>query len=102
MACVFTLGKANNEIAIYANGSAAAATRAPFGSGPPSVFPDVPSNVMLGKRELAGNEVFYSGSTDEFHLSNVARSADWITTEYNNQSSPQTFYTIGSEELNPL
>lgn len=22
---------------------------------------------------------------------------DWITTEYNNQSSPSTFYTMGSE-----
>ncbi len=35
---------------------------------------------------------------DEVRYSNTARSQDWITTEYNNQSSPSTFYTIGAEE----
>ncbi len=38
------------------------------------------------------------GKIDEARLSNVARSADWIATEYNNQNSPGTFYTVGSEE----
>ncbi len=36
---------------------------------------------------------------DEFRFSNVARSADWLTAEYNNQNSPSTFYTIGPEEI---
>jgi len=31
---------------------------------------------------------------DELRISNIARSADWIATEYNNQSSPSTFYTV--------
>jgi hypothetical protein len=30
---------------------------------------------------------------DEFRISNVVRSASWILAEYNNQSSPSTFYT---------
>jgi len=34
---------------------------------------------------------------DEARYANVVRSADWIATEYNNQSSPQTFYTVGAE-----
>lgn len=34
---------------------------------------------------------------DEARFANVVRSADWIATEYNNQSSPQTFYTVGGE-----
>ena len=38
------------------------------------------------------------GYLDESRFSNTARSADWIKTEYNNQSSPATFYTVGSEE----
>lgn len=29
-------------------------------------------------------------------LSNVERSDNWVATEYNNQSSPSTFYTISS------
>jgi hypothetical protein len=37
------------------------------------------------------------GTLDEIRVSNAVRSADWIATEYNNQSSPGTFYTLGSE-----
>jgi RHS repeat-associated protein len=38
-----------------------------------------------------------NGATDELRISNTARSADWIATEYNNQSSPSTFYQLYSE-----
>ena len=38
-----------------------------------------------------------TGVLDETRVSNSVRSADWITTEYNNQSSPGTFYSIGPE-----
>ena len=41
-----------------------------------------------------------NGATDEWRVSNITRSADWITTEYNNQSSPRTFYTYGGAEVN--
>jgi hypothetical protein len=34
---------------------------------------------------------------DEVRLSSSTRSAAWITTEYNNQNSPGTFITMGSE-----
>ena len=34
---------------------------------------------------------------DEVRLSSSIRSADWITAEYNNQNSPGTFITMGSE-----
>jgi len=36
----------------------------------------------------------FSGSMDEVRVSSVARSADWILAEYNNQSSPGTFLTF--------
>src|SRR5690606_28486524 len=35
----------------------------------------------------------------EVRLSNVIRSAGWIATEYNNQNSPSTFYSISSEPV---
>lgn len=38
------------------------------------------------------NEV---AQADEARLSQSARSADWVKTEYNNQNSPSTFITIG-------
>lgn len=39
----------------------------------------------------------WQGSIDEARVSNIARTADWITTEYNNEFSTSTFYTIGAE-----
>lgn len=39
---------------------------------------------------------------DEFKYAlGVAKSADWIATEYNNQESPATYLTVGSEEKGP-
>jgi len=38
-----------------------------------------------------------NGLIDEARISSVARSADWIATEYNNVSSPSTFYTLDPE-----
>ena len=39
-----------------------------------------------------------SGSVDEVRVSGIVRGENWIRTEYNNQASPDTFYTIGGEE----
>jgi len=39
-----------------------------------------------------------NGTLDEIRLSNVARSHDWIATEYDNQNDPDSFYSIGMEE----
>ncbi len=39
----------------------------------------------------------FNGGLDEARVSNTARSADWIATEYNNQNSPSTFYSVASQ-----
>ncbi len=39
----------------------------------------------------------WTGSIDEVRVSSAARSADWIATEYNNQNSPSTFYSVGAD-----
>ncbi|MEE8060684.1 MAG: DUF2341 domain-containing protein [Gemmatimonadales bacterium] len=58
------------------------------------------SDVTIGTGyDTAGQDV--DGKIDEVRISSVARSADWITTAYNNQNSPSTFYTVGSEEPGP-
>lgn len=41
------------------------------------------------------NNSYFNGDEDEIRISNVARSAGWIMTEYNNQRSPGTFYSCG-------
>jgi hypothetical protein len=39
----------------------------------------------------------FIGSIDEPRFAAVCRSADWIATEYNNQSDPSTFYAVGDQ-----
>jgi len=43
-------------------------------------------------------QYYVDGVIDEFRLSGTKREAEWISTEYNNQSSPNTFYSVGEEE----
>ena len=38
-----------------------------------------------------------NGSVDEVRVSSGVRSADWVATEFANQSSPSTFYTVESQ-----
>ena len=40
---------------------------------------------------------FWDGVLDECRISNIARSSDWITTEFNNQNSPSTFESFGAK-----
>jgi len=57
------------------------------------------TNLLLGDRNV--NYVNYdrfTGYIDEFRVSSVKRSDDWITTEYNNINDPNSFTTFGSEE----
>lgn len=42
-----------------------------------------------------------TGQMDEVRVSDVVRSADWMGAEYNNQSAPDTFSTIGTAEEPP-
>jgi RHS repeat-associated protein len=44
-----------------------------------------------------GSWLYFNGKLDEVNVSSIARSADWIGTEYGNQSSPSTFYALYPE-----
>ncbi|MBE3120784.1 MAG: DUF2341 domain-containing protein, partial [Thermoplasmata archaeon] len=60
-------------------------------------------DVLIGARRGSSNSDYAAnldGLLDEVHVSNIARSGGWITTEYNNQKTPSTFYNIGNEEIN--
>jgi RHS repeat-associated protein len=58
-------------------------------------------NVVLGADTAARIE-YLNGSIDEARISNIARSADWIATEYHNQSSPSTFHAVGTSAQGPI
>ncbi|HEY6161589.1 MAG TPA: LamG-like jellyroll fold domain-containing protein, partial [Bacteroidia bacterium] len=54
-------------------------------------------SMKFGREPWAANTAQWDGNIDEIHISNSIRSSDWIATEYNNQNSPSTFYSISSE-----
>ncbi len=55
----------------------------------------------IGARFLNTYGAYYNGVFDEFRVATTAITADWLITEYNNQSGPSTFLTVGSEEAQP-
>lgn len=59
---------------------------------------DAAENLLIGNNKYTSYT--FDGLIDEARVSNTARTAGWITTEYNNQSSVGTFMTIGAEEDN--
>ncbi|MCC6862103.1 MAG: hypothetical protein IT158_26255, partial [Bryobacterales bacterium] len=40
----------------------------------------------------------FLGLIDEVRISAAARSQDWIVTEFRNQGTPGTFYSVGPQE----
>ena len=68
--------------------------------GTPDSISGTSSTKNIGTR--FGNGVApMDGSIDEVRISKVARSADWIETEFNNQDDPAAFITFASEEQGP-
>jgi hypothetical protein len=47
-----------------------------------------------------GNTLYFHGLIDEPRVSNVAKPADWIKAEYNNQNTPSSFITQGTITTN--
>ncbi|HTW96095.1 MAG TPA: DUF2341 domain-containing protein [Candidatus Methylomirabilis sp.] len=43
-------------------------------------------------------QYYVTGKLDEIRISKIARTPQWITTEYNNQSSPETFISSSTEQ----
>ncbi len=74
---------------IYVNGSLAA-TAAATGN-----ILSTTADLQIAKRN---NSRYFEGILDELRVSNIARDANWISTQYNNQNSPSTFYSTGPVE----
>lgn len=58
----------------------------------------IPTGGALGIAADPGNATVWVGLLDEVRISNVSRSANWIKTEYNNQITPATFYSLAAQE----
>ncbi|MFC1570680.1 DUF2341 domain-containing protein, partial [Candidatus Omnitrophota bacterium] len=56
--------------------------------------------LQIGKR-ADGSSWYFDGSVDEVRVAMEAKSAEWLQTEYANQSDPGTFYYAGDEGSAP-
>jgi Tfp pilus assembly protein PilX len=54
--------------------------------------------IVIANNDDIPNNRYWNGTLDEVRLSTVARSAQWLQTQYNNQSSPSTFSVLGAED----
>lgn len=84
---------------LYVNGVADANTLAKAGNIPS----DAPTenDVWLGHGDQPVDKPWsypWEGLLDEMRISSVARSGGWIATEFENQSSPGTFYAVSPEQ----
>lgn len=92
IAVTYDATNASNDPLIYVNGSTQTLTTDTNTTGT-VIGQTLP--VKFGNRDDLGRP--WLGSLDELRLSNNLRSRDWIKTEYNNQSSPSTFFSYGTE-----
>src|SRR3989344_3606321 len=77
---------------IYINGTDQTNTSDTNSSGTIDTIGTTQTEIAEGNGDLN-----FNGKIDEVKFSNSLRSADWIATEYNNQSSPSTFYSFGDQ-----
>jgi hypothetical protein len=54
------------------------------------------ADISLGNACSGAGGALLAFSADEYRVSTTQRSANWIATEYNNQSAPSSFLTVGS------
>jgi len=60
------------------------------------------SNLYIGKGSRDGTTSSWDGLIDEVRISNIARSADWLSTEYNTSNDPATFFTVSAVNEAPV
>jgi biopolymer transport protein ExbB len=89
--CAATYDNANIRVWLNAvNEGTTACTGDRYGSSDP---------MQIGRAYFGGAVgEYWTGNIDEARVANATRNQAWFTTEYNNQNSPSTFYTIGVEE----
>jgi hypothetical protein len=89
---------ANGKNHLYVNGAELA--------GSPMTLDNVATQGTTGiighaPEPAYGTNTGLEGTIDELRIATTARTAGWIATEYANQSSPATFYSVGTDEPAP-
>lgn len=74
----------------YINGATSTAVNQTTPVG--TIVNDTTQSMLIGNIGNASRG--FNGWIDEVRISNVVRSSSWVTSSYNNQNSPSTFYSI--------
>lgn len=99
IAIVYIGGQAIGDVQIYVNGVSQSLFFVTSGGVNLS---DAALPLQIGgNTNTPGAASRLDGSLDEIHITPQNLSNDWFTTEFNNQSSPSTFYAIGSGPVGP-
>ena len=101
---VVTYDGGTNTAVVYLNGAQDASGQPGAASGCNSVGSTYSGNLVSSTGELRIGGIRYDSlyyyanvEEDDVEVENVVRSAGWVATEYANENSPGTFYTVGSE-----
>ena len=87
-----TLTWDGSDYVVYVDG-------APAANGPYSGLSTIYSFADIGNDGYTGERTeAFDGILDEVRVSNTVRSAEWIKISYNNQNSPSSFHSVGSEQ----
>ena len=90
---VFTYSDSDNSVEIYVNGALDRFSSTSL------QMQSTNYKLVIGKGGENGG-YYFKGTTDEVRISDIARSAEWIKTCYNNQNDPSFFCSLG-DELEP-
>jgi hypothetical protein len=86
-----TTGSGTGNYSVFVNG-------AQLGASTYTNFTAIHTSGDLGNDGNAGQrDEAITGHIDEVHTTNTTLSSGWIQTEYNNQNSPSTFYSVSAE-----
>ena len=88
--CTF---EGNGDLSLYVDGAEDANSPVTFTS---STVKNTSTDMRLGEAVANWNDM--DGRLDESRIRLSTLSAEWISTEFNNQGSPSTFYSISSQQ----
>ncbi len=90
---VYTFDNLAHSQKVYVDGAQVATSS----SAAAPVYTGGGANTFIGKHGNANINMDFDGTIDEARVASASRSAGWVLTEYNNQNSPSTFYSVGGE-----
>ena len=94
---------AGNELRFYVNGSPEGTLGVGSYESISNALPTVIGASLAHQGvEGADDKQFFDGLIDEVRLSDIARSAEWISTEFKNQNDTNSFYHVGNEETHSI